>query len=94
MKHAFIAPHTLDNHIIKHVSQKWKKILLTKTIFGSERANTTKLFQENPRCWNTLDIHEYSSSQKLEISSNSKLFFPGGVWLDAMKETRYSTLCF
>ena len=34
------------------------------------------LFQENPKCWNTLDIQEYSSSQKLEISRNSKFFFP------------------
>ena len=41
-----------------------------------QAANTAKLFQENPRCWITLDIQEYSSSQKLEISRNSKLFFP------------------
>ena len=39
-------------------------------------ANTAKLFQENSRRWNTLDIQEYSSSQKLEVSRNVKLFFP------------------
>ena len=37
-----------------------------------------RLFQENPRCWNTLDILKYSTSQNLEISRNSKLFFPAG----------------
>ena len=26
---------------------------------------TAKLFQEIPRCWNTLDIQEYSSSQNI-----------------------------
>ena len=37
-----------------------------------------KLFQANPSCWNTLDTQDYSSSQKLEISRNSNLHFPGG----------------
>ena len=39
---------------------------------------TAKLFQEIPRCWNTLDIQEYSSSQNLEISRNSKVLFSAG----------------
>ena len=37
------------------------------------RKCASKLFQENPRCSNTLDIQKYSSSEKLEISRNYKL---------------------
>ena len=47
-----------------------------------QAANAAKLFQDNLRSWNTFDIQEYSSLQKLEISRNSKLLFPAGSQLN------------
>ena len=40
----------------------------------------------NSKCWNTLNIQEYSNSQKLEISRNSKLYCPAGKIKDKEKD--------